>query len=154
MRLLPERFRLKIIGGGKATLNEVDELITGIPQGRQRVTLTGHIPQGQIREYCAGAHISIIPQQESGGYFSPLKLNESLALGLPIVCTPLKVFERRKELVHQSEDCTPEALSKAILELAGNPEAVARLRARGIEEAIRRTWNSRASRILDFAQGL
>lgn len=153
--LLPGRFRLTIIGAGRAAaLAEIRELIDSLPEGPERIRLTGHVPQADMYGLCRGAHMSIIPQQAGGGYFSPLKLNESLALGLPTVCTPLPVFARHKDITHQSPDCTPQGLAAAIRELASLPGRARELREKGLEAASWRTWKARAARILDFANGL
>lgn len=155
MALLPERFRLTIIGrGGEAVLRELDTLINAVPKGRERIRMLGHLPQGELWEQCRGAHMSIVPQQEGGGYFSPLKLNESLALGLPTVCTPLDLFAGQREYVFSSRDASPEGLAEAIGALAGMPEEAKRLRDQGLEAAKRRTWKARAARILEFADTL
>lgn len=155
MPMLSERFRLKIIGAGNEEVrHELDRLANEAPDWRERVVLTGHLPQGRIHAACRGAHISMVPQQEYGGYFSPLKLNESLALGLPVICTPLKVFAHQKELVFQSGDCTPEGLAAAIAELAASPEKARKLNERGLRYVKEQTWLTRAERILKFADGL
>lgn len=155
MALLPGRFYLSLIGpaAGK-TGQELRELVNAVPGGQERIKLVGHVPQTDIFEQCRGAHMALLPQQEGGGYFSPLKLNEALALGLPVVCTPLDIFARQKELGHQSRDCTPEGLAGAIAELAALPERARELRAKGLLAAARHSWRARAARILDFAGGL
>ena len=153
MQYLPERFQLTIIGSGsKESVKEVEALCASIPNSSERIRLTGHVAQKDLRATCAGSHISIIPQQGGVDYFSPIKFNESLALGLPLVITPLPVFNERKHLAYNATDCSPQSLAKAIAEIAANPELALRLRNAGLQAVKDHTWEARAQRILDFAQ--
>jgi len=83
-----------------------------------------------------------------------MKLNESLALGLPVVATPLKIFGSVASLVHTAKNCSPQGLAEAIYEVATTPELALGLRQRGLEEAQKFTWSGRVRRILEFAQSL
>lgn len=153
--LLPEHFSLKVIGrGSDEAVRQIQALAAAMPRGRERIRLLGHVPQGLLREHCRGVHISVVPQQEGGGYYSPLKINESLALGLPVVCTPLEILAGYRRNVFSSRDATPEGLAAAIADLAERPEEARRLRENGLEAAATRTWKARAGRILAFARNL
>lgn len=153
--LLPDRFRLRIIGGSpEKTL----ELLRGKAESlgmRSRVEFAGSVPQKDMRAACAGAQLFVVPQQ-SRFFFSPLKLYEALALGLPVVVTPLPVFssEIRAGCVHPSRDATPAGLARSIAELAGQPDQARSLRVQGLHEAAGRTWERRAASILEFAASL
>ena len=153
MQFLPERFSLKIIGSGSKEICKITEtLCASIPNSTKRICLTGHVAQKDLRAACSGSHISVIPQQGGIDYFSPIKFNESLALGLPLVITPLAVFNERKHLAHSAADCSPQSLAKAIAEIAANPDRALHLRTEGLRVVKENTWEARAQRILDFAQ--
>ena len=154
LAILPSRFKLRIIGSGKQDMTDkVQKKAASIPQGAERIRLLGHMPQVKLREACMGVHISVLPQQQEG-YFSPIKLNESLALGLPLAATPLPIFTAQKALMHMAPDLSPQGLATAIQELAASPDHASRLRAAGIAAAAGYTWQARARRILDFAAGV
>lgn len=155
MALLPRRFHLRVIGsGGSGALEALREQSRDIPNAEERIAFTGHVPQSRVREACLGAHISVLPQQTGQGYFSPMKLNESLALGLPVVATPLRLFAPQAELLYRAEDVSSEALARAVDALVRNPGHAGLLRERGIREAERYTWQARAARILEWSRQL
>jgi glycosyltransferase involved in cell wall biosynthesis len=155
MGKLPERFRLRIIGGGSDTaVRELEELRAAIPGGGERIRFTGQVSPGAVRSACAGAHIAVIPQQPDSDFFSPIKLFEYLALGLPVICTPLELFRDNQGTVHLAGDATAQGIASAAEELAANPALAGRLRVNGLQAAAARTWKARAARILDFAASL
>lgn len=155
MALLPERFCLTIIGGHPPDALErlKNKAATTLREGR--VIFTGALPQCAIRAACLGAHISVIPQQTEF-FFSPLKLYESLALGLPVVMTPLSVFKEHiaAGLVYAAPDKTPAGLAHALAELAAEPQTARALREGGLEKARAHTWQERAKTVLEFMRGL
>lgn len=155
MALLPERFQLTIIGGNPADALETLRNKAADTLREGRVVFTGALPQKDIRAACLGAHISVIPQQ-SEFFFSPLKLYEGLALGLPVVMTPLSVFRAHTEagLVHTAPDKSPSGLAKALTRLAQSPEAAHALRENGLKKARSHTWQERAKTVLEFMRTL
>lgn len=155
MALLPRRFQLKIIGSGdKKYMADLKSSIREIPDWEERIKCTGPLAPNRIRDACLGSHISVLPRQETQGYFSPLKLNESLAMGLPLVATPLRVFAGHAKLLHFSTDGSPEALAAAITELAERPALAQARRIDGLAASKGATWKARASRILVFSLSL
>jgi glycosyltransferase involved in cell wall biosynthesis len=155
MRDLPEHFRLRIIGGGsEAAMRELETLRDAVPGGRERIRFTGPVAQTGVRAACAGAHIAVIPQQTGGTFLSPIKLYEYLALGLPVLCTPLEIFRDYRDLLHMAPDSTAKGIAAAARELARNPALAEGLRLRGLRAAARHTWQARAERILAFADSL
>lgn len=153
--LLPERFCLRIVGGNpKQAFDSLRGKAWELGL-RSRVEFIGAVPQHKVRDACAGAHTFVIPQQ-SAFYFSPLKLYEAMALGLPTICTPLQVFAGQIDsgAVLGAPGTEPAALAKALNELAGQPDMAERLREKGIAEAADKTWLARASRIIDFSRSL
>jgi glycosyltransferase involved in cell wall biosynthesis len=152
---LPGRFRLRLVGGNPpqafASLRGAAEAL-GIVD---RVDFLGTLAQRDVRAACAGAHIFVLPQQ-SDFFFSPLKLYEALALGLPVLATPLAVFAAYagSGLTHSAPDRTPAGLAAGIRELASDPGRALRLREQGLREALSRTWLHRARTILSFVDAL
>jgi glycosyltransferase involved in cell wall biosynthesis len=152
---LPERFRLRIVGGGsEAALRELESLRAAVPGGRERIRFTGAVPQTGVRAACAGARIAVIPQQTGRTFLSPIKLYEYLALGLPVLCTPLEIFRDYRDLLHEAPDSGARGIAAAALELAQNPALAEGLRLRGLRAAAGHTWQARAERILAFADSL
>lgn len=154
MGLLPRRFQLRIIGGNpvdafKALNLQAQSIAPG------RVTFCGALPQSKIREACLGAHIFVIAQQ-SEFYFSPLKLYEAFALGIPVLTTPLEVFRPFWEsaLVTPAVDCSAAGLAAGIEALAESPERAAFLRDHAAQAAQGGSWDDRALRIWDYATSL
>lgn len=155
MALLPERFRLRIMGGGNAAAAAAMRcLAASLGLDEQRVRFTGYLPQKELWQACRGCHMSIIPQQPGVAYFSPIKFTESLALGLPLVITPLSVFSERKHLAQVAQYCSPEGIAAAISSLAASPERAEALRNQGLLLSAEQTWQARARRIMDFATAL
>lgn len=155
MALLPPRFRLRIIGGGSAAAESaMRDLAVSLGLREERVRFTGYLPQRELWRACLGCHMAVIPQQAGVSYFSPIKFTESLALGLPLIITPLAVFSERKHLAQAAEDCSPQGIAAAISALAANPEKAETLRKQGLAAAGGQTWQARARRIMDFAASL
>lgn len=151
MAHLPERFRLRLVGSGNADEEAaLKAKASDIPNGSARIHFTGYVAQRDLRSACVGAHISVIPQQPGVQFFSPMKLYEALALGLPTVCTPLDIFATERSLLHPAGDFSPRALAEAIRTLAASPALAERLRRDGLPAAARFTWQARAARISAF----
>ena len=97
-----------------------------------RVAFTGAVPYQQMPQYLARAHIGVAPYQPSlhrqlqlGFYWSPLKIFEYMASGLPVVTLdiePLSEIVRsgREGLLVGESDKT--ALAEALAELVSSPE--------------------------------
>lgn len=152
MALLPPRFHLRVIGDGGA-YDAMRELSRSLGL-EDRVRFFGYLPQKDLRQACLGSHMAVIPQQPGVDYFSPLKFMESLALGLPLVITPLPVFEEITHLAHAAADCSPPGIAAAVESLSAAPGRAEALRQKGLEAAASHTWQARAERILAFAGSL
>lgn len=106
----------------------------------------GSIPPSDMPAHLAGSAIAVAPypalQNEDAHYFSPLKVYEYMAAGLPVVATSIgqipEVLEGAGVLVTPS---SPAELSAAIDALAANPQLRATLGAQGRERACsRHSW--------------
>lgn len=151
LALLPGQYQLRIVGGSPEKAFAGCRALAETLGLGDRVTFAGAVPQREVRAQCAGAHIFVIPQQ-SDFFFSPLKLYEAFALGLPVVLTPLALFDeqRRKGLVHTAKSGTAEGLADAIAELVRTPDLARTLRDKAMTEAGEHTWRHRAERVLGF----
>ncbi len=143
-------WRLRIVGDGplRAELeNQAAEL-------RLPVDFRGAVAPETIPEQLAGAAIGVAPYPElADHYFSPLKVYEYLAAGLPVVASEVgqipEILDGAGRLVPASN---PSALAAAIDELAGEPQTRAALGRRGRQLAEERySWARVVDAILDHA---
>jgi glycosyltransferase involved in cell wall biosynthesis len=98
----------------------------------------------------------LLSPKTSEEFFSPLKLYEALALGIPVLTTPLAAFSAQREtgLVATAPGTDPEALAEGVIRLAEDKEKALSLREKGLEAAKNATWRARAERILAFCESL
>jgi spore maturation protein CgeB len=91
-----------------------------VPEAFSRAKMTLHIPRGPYRDRLPG-----IPT---------IRPFEALACGIPLISTP---WEDREGLFREGRDylkvSTPAGMREAVLHLAGDPDARARLAERGLE---------------------
>lgn len=151
---LPERFRLLVVGGNPSgELERLRALARDIPGGEERIEFCGYLPQRELFPRLASCGMMIIPQSSEAEFFSPIKLYESIGMGLPLVVTPMpaltSVLERDVDAI-VAESTSPEALAVAVTEMASDWP-----RARRMQEHLRRraamsTWGVRAADCLQF----
>jgi glycosyltransferase involved in cell wall biosynthesis len=155
LAMLPERFRLRLVGGHpKDRMLLLRAYVRELRLG-DRVQFHGAVPQHEVAEACKNAHIFVVPQQ-SNFFFSPLKLYEAIAMGLPAIVTPLAIFKPYidAKVVLGAPDSSPAGLASAIAQLAARPKLARLLRERALCEAVEHTWNKRAQKIADFIHEL
>jgi glycosyltransferase involved in cell wall biosynthesis len=150
---LPEA-RLVIIGDGpeRARL-EAEARSSGIEGA---VEFTGPVHPDRVPGELARLHAAVAPYRGNGPfYFSPLKLYEYMAAGLPVVASrvgdlPEVMLEGRTGLLCAPDD--PADLARALGELARAPQLRARLGAASKAHVLRHhTWGQLAARILELA---
>jgi len=157
MAFMPDNVHLRVIGGSPASQEDaLREQAKGIPNGENRIVFTGSLPQKDAAAACDGAHIFVVPQETGELFFSPLKLFEAMALGVPILATPLDGFAGYAErgIVAPAPGTGPRDLAQGIMALAADPERALRLRENALAEAQTATWEARARRILDFCESV
>lgn len=127
------RSRLVIVGEGPERPRLMRQVLEkGVAS---RVEFTGSVPHDEVPSLLRRATIAVAPYPPMDNfYFSPLKLAEYLASGLPVVssrCGDLSglLRHRRSALLVPPGDV--QALSEALTELAGDPELRARLGSEG-----------------------
>lgn len=143
-----------IVGGhpGERDLARVQALITRLDI-TARVTITGLLPQPDVANALAGAHILVLPNTPtaiSDRYTSPLKLFEYLALGRAIVASDLPSL--REVLSHnetavlvQAGDAA--ALADGLRGLTIDADRRRRLAAAARALAPQYSWAARAARL-------
>lgn len=112
-----------------------------LPRGVLNLHWLGARPYAELPRYAAHFDVGLIPfrRNELTAYVNPLKFLEYLALGLPIVSTPLPDLSRFAEhvyIAHGSEDFVHK------VKLALDDKAPARRQER-IELAARESWETR-----------
>jgi glycosyltransferase involved in cell wall biosynthesis len=102
-----------------------------------RCFMVGAVPYGEMPHYLARCHVGVAPYQPSrhgqlklGFYWSPLKIFEYMATGIPVITLdidPLRdiVRQRREGLLFDERD--EEGLADAITELVRSPDRAAEL---------------------------
>ena len=136
---LPAR-RFLLIGGGRR-FREVKERVERERLGN--VELTGPLAHPRALERLAGCALSLCPftRDEVGHGASPLKLFESLALGVPVIATRTREIEAEGAPNVVFAD-SPDEASAAIAAYEGRPrESRRRALDDGADEILRtRTW--------------
>ena len=149
--------RLIIVGKGPQR-EEIEQDLEGRSEAlRRSVELKGAIPPSEIPAMLASFDVAVAPYpQIDDFYFSPLKVYEYMAAGLPVVASRVGELSR---LIRHGVDgilCQPgdsDALAVAFEELHGQP-----LLRRQLGEAARQsvdenhTWSARISGILALAK--
>lgn len=151
LRFLPERYRIRFVGDISEKNKNLLLCAAGIAS--TRIELRGRVPQTELADAMDGVHISVIPSIHEGLFFSPLKLAESLAMGLPLVCTPIPHLRHSlQEETHAifAENMTSEALAKAIQTVGDSPELMERMQRENRAYAQQFSWEKRAQGIVDF----
>ncbi len=150
LSLLPDDFRLTVIGGKPADRLQALRRKLDAAGLAGRTTLCGQVPQKTIRELLPAGAIMIIPLHTAEDFLAPMKMYEALGLGLPIAATPmpsLKDFLVADENAVYSRDSSPAALAAAVRRLADNPGRCAAMRAANRTKAAGQT-NARRGELL------
>ena len=147
--------RLLVVGAGPEETRLVEDL-------RQRglldvSQLTGAVPPQRVPALLASMDVAVAPARADGHfYFSPLKLFEYMAAGLPIVAASIGQIP---EIIQDGVNgllCAPgdgSAMAAAIDRVRGDPVLAARLGAAARETVLQsHTWAHTLDRILHLAR--
>lgn len=145
--------RLLLVGDGPT--RERCELRASEPDLAGRVLFTGSRPPAEIPGLLHQMHVGVAPTPpDAGGYFSPLKVLEYLAAGLPVVATRTRPVEA---LVTDDHDALlvpagdVPSLAAALGRLRDDPALRVRLGSAARRTALGRTWDAVLARVLDHA---
>lgn len=150
--------RLQIIGGGPEREN-LEALGAELGLGA-RVRFSGPVSPAQVPQLLAGLDIAAAPYPAPGEpdehYFSPLKVYEYLAAGVPVIASGLGELPGLLEGA-STQACgetvppgDPDALAAALIRLVQDPDRRARMGAAGrslVED--RHSWMQRAQDLLE-----
>lgn len=149
------RFHLLVVGDGpgKRELRKLGRELPG------RLTHVGEVPVTEVPRYVRAMHVGVAPYPPIPGfYFSPLKVLEYMAAGVPVVGSRIG---QMSELVRESEHglLVPPgdaaALADAIRALAADGERRRRMGAAAAQETRRaHAWTQRAERIVELSEAL
>jgi glycosyltransferase involved in cell wall biosynthesis len=131
---------------GLSTLDISD--ITSLPN----VHYFGFKPYSEIPEFGASFDVGIMPwlQNEWIDYCNPIKLKEYLALGIPVVTTPIPQAQEYPGLL--SIATTPEEFVEAIRVSVASDDVRSRLLR---QEAVERdSWRHKAAEVLELAENI
>lgn len=151
--LAQEKWQLRILGDGP----EFQALKEQAQQLGLTVDFQGAISPEEMPQRLAGSALGVAPypaaSQEEEHYFSPLKVYEYLAAGLPVVATSIgqipDIIQGAGLLVPGSD---PQALAQAIDQLVANPDLRARYGARARQLAEEKhSWSQVVATILQAA---
>lgn len=122
----------------------------------ERVVFTGSIPYRHMPAYIRLMDIATAPYRLNGDfYFSPLKLMEYLACGIPVVAS---AGGEIKHLIRSGENgllvskVEPQALYKGLDSLFSDPDLRAKIAVRGGSLIQGRSWEDNARKTIDFME--
>ncbi len=142
--------RLLIVGEGPGRTALMTDLATrGL---LSHAELTGGVSHEEVPQLLARMDVAVAPYGEGDVYFSPLKLFEYMAAGVPVVAT--RVGQVKDVLCSGTTGLlvspgNANALSDALLLLHNDPALRRRLAHAAREQVLaRHTWNAAAERVL------
>ena len=149
-----ERTRLLIVGGG----DELEKLTANVAtkSWRKSVELTGAVSTESIPGLLASMDVAVAPYPKlERFYFSPLKIYEYMAAGLPVVASRLGQIEQVIEHGRNGLLCAPgdaSDLSHALIRLRSDPRLRAKLGSNARATVLaRHTWDGVVEHILALA---
>jgi glycosyltransferase involved in cell wall biosynthesis len=157
-RLGDRQLRLLIVGDGPE--GEALRQRARRPDLAGTVVFAGHVPHAQMGAYLSAMDIGVAPYCAPGAdlgdfYFSPLKIFEYLAAGLPVVAPALGqiaevVEDGRNGLLYPAGDVTE--LAGRLDVLSRNPALRAEMGRAGMAlVGERHTWAANAARVVEIA---
>lgn len=154
LRAQKPQTRLLIVGDGpeyESVKNRIDSL--GLSDG---VTFTGAVQPDEVPHWLAEMDIAVAPYPNMEHfYFSPLKIYEYMAAGIPVIATRVGhldkvVSDGLNGVLVEAEN--PQAMADAADVLLGDPERLRLMGAAGRRTAkTEHGWDTVVSRILDIA---
>lgn len=149
--------RLLVVGDGPARADFEAELAAR--GAGDAVEMTGTVGPSDVPGLLASMDAAVAPYPpQEGFYFSPLKVYEYMAAGLPVVASRVGPLEETIRDGASGLLCPPgdpEALAAALRRLADDPGLRVRMGRQARRSVLAgRTWGAVAERILGLARGL
>jgi glycosyltransferase involved in cell wall biosynthesis len=148
--MLPADLRLVVVGDGPAAPELVEQAERlGVAE---RLVMTGRLPHAEAVAVLRSADVGLAPYPDSGDFaFSPLKVFEYLAAGLPVVASDLGQLRDilgRHASGRLATPGDPVALAAAVRAVLTDPEAPAAAEAARDRAWDECGWRARARQIL------
>lgn len=150
LRLTDRRARLLIVGDGPARSIMMDRLS---PAARDATQFSGHVPHAEIPHWLAQMDVAVAPYPPLDDfYFSPLKILEYMAAGLPIIASDVGdladfIAPPERGWIYRAGDVA--ALTASLRESLDEVDSRANMGRAAREFVTRRhTWRHVASRIM------
>jgi glycosyltransferase involved in cell wall biosynthesis len=150
------QLKFLIVGTGRY-MSYLKDLATEL-EINQQIIFTGSVPSAKVPEYITRCHICYLPARRLRNArigISPLKIYEYLACGIPVIVTDINGLEfittQGVGLVVEPESSS--ALTKATIELLGNPELRSEMSRKGrklVEKEF--SWEKISADILNVIQ--
>lgn len=157
LAVLPREFSGSIIGGNPESRLEALRLkALGLGLG-ERVRFWGQVSPHDIPKTLANADAIVIPFQTPTEFLSPIKLYESLALGLPIIATPMPALvELSKTLksIAIADGCGHIAFAECVHRIFSDKEKVNSMLQYARKREGVQNWDERAASILYFMKSV
>ena len=158
VKILPDNYHLRIIGGNPATeYTALQQRVRKEFDTPERVEFTGQVPPCGVRQHLAGCRMIIIPFISDVEFLSPIKMYEALGMELPVVATPVPAIQgAAATLPHVlvSHGSRPSDLAETIRSLGDHPDRVKKLYEKTRAMSTRYDWESRARKMYAFASAL
>lgn len=149
------RYHLLLVGEPLATLPEII-----VERGlRQAVTLTGPVAHDDVPQYIAAMDVAVSPHPPLADfYFSPLKLFEYLACGVPTIAADIgqpAAIIRDGETGYLYPPGDAEALAERIRSLIARPDHAREIAWKGAVSVLERyTWQGNAHTVIGWIEAL
>lgn len=149
---LEPRSRLLVVGDGP----ERERLVARLEKLERAVVFTGAVRTEAVAGYLASMDVGVAPYSDLAGfYFSPLKVYEYMAAGLPVVASRLGQIEQLIEDGVNGFLCPPgnsTAFAGTIVRLSRNRELRASVGARARQHVLaHHTWDATARQVIELA---
>lgn len=151
LTLLPAKYQLSIIGGGKPEWVETLQAQVHETGMADRVQFMGRVEQRQLTSLLQPFDIFIIPTNTEKDFFAPIKMFEALGFGIPVVATPTPSLQDGLidgENAVFSADASPAALAQAIVRLGEDPDLRKAIRRANLQRAKGLTTAARANALM------
>jgi glycosyltransferase involved in cell wall biosynthesis len=154
IKLLQEKPNLEVnlvlIGTLRYASKEMSKLMEKVPQFKERIIITGYVPDEDLSALYSGAVAFVFPSLYEG---FGLPVLESMQCGTPVICSNAtslpEVAGDAAILVSPTDE---DELCQAMLNLLTDSALQQDLRQRGLERAKQFTWSKAADKVVDLYQ--